>query len=198
MAFTRAGIPNHDVLPGVSTADHHIATVAGDLDLADLNARAHADLSDSPANAHHNLAHNLDSHPTRAHSDVTGIGASDHHGAASIALMESESSNDVWVRPDRLKRSPGVCKVWGGVVAAGTLTALNYNVSSVTDTGTGDRTVVFDDDFSTNVFSLVSDVNAQHHPSVSSAAVGSVQIEIFDHVPAAADASHEWAIFGDQ
>lgn len=53
MAFTRTGTVSHDSLTGISTADHHTATVGGDLNLADLNARAHADLSDSPGDAHH-------------------------------------------------------------------------------------------------------------------------------------------------
>ena len=57
MVSVGLGIPSHDVLSGVSVADHHAATLASDLNLADMAARAHADLSDSPADAHHNATH---------------------------------------------------------------------------------------------------------------------------------------------
>lgn len=36
MVSVGLGIPNHDVLPGVSATDHHVATVAGDLNYIDL------------------------------------------------------------------------------------------------------------------------------------------------------------------
>lgn len=52
MPFVTLGLPNHDNLPGVSSTDHHTPTVAGDLALAGLATRAHADLSDAPVAAH--------------------------------------------------------------------------------------------------------------------------------------------------
>lgn len=62
MGFSRTGAPTHASLTGVSTAQHHTATVAGDLNLADLAARAHADLSDSPFDAHHARTHTDNRH----------------------------------------------------------------------------------------------------------------------------------------
>lgn len=53
MAFTRTGTVSHAALSGVAATQHHTATVASDLNLADLAARAHADLSDAPADSHH-------------------------------------------------------------------------------------------------------------------------------------------------
>lgn len=70
MPIVTLGLPNHDNIPGVSANDHHTPTVAGDLNLADLAARAHGDLSDAPADAHHAQAHTVVSH-----SDTTGTGA---------------------------------------------------------------------------------------------------------------------------
>lgn len=198
MAFTRLGIPNHDVLPGVSTADHHTATVAGDLNLADLSARAHADLSDSPANAHHNLAHNLDSHPTRAHSDLSDAPLNAHMNEVTQNGMESESTTGVFLRPSRMRFSPGVCKVWGTVNQDGTLGNVSYNVASVTDTGTGDRTVVIDDDFSATEYTTVADVRNDAHQNTTIVTVGSIHIELFNHTPAAFDTKHSFAMFGDQ
>lgn len=57
MPFTRIGTPAHGDLSGVTTAQHHTATVAGDINLADLAARAHSDLSDAPADAHQLRSH---------------------------------------------------------------------------------------------------------------------------------------------
>lgn len=87
MAFTRTGAVSHAVLPGVTAtqhhtatvagdlnhqdlaargvSDHHTATVAGDLSLANMAVRAHANLSDAPADAHHAQAH-------QANHDVGG------------------------------------------------------------------------------------------------------------------------------
>lgn len=55
MAFTRAGAPAHASIQSVTASQHHVATVASDLNLADLAARAHGDLSDAPTSAHHVL-----------------------------------------------------------------------------------------------------------------------------------------------
>lgn len=80
MAFTRTGTPNHDNIAGVSAADHHAATVASDLALADLATRAHADLSDAPADAHQARQHALS-----AAADHTGEITDAQHGARTIA-----------------------------------------------------------------------------------------------------------------
>lgn len=62
MPFVTLGLPNHDTIPGVSASDHHTATVAGDLNLADMAARAHTNLSDAPADAHHTQTHGGSNH----------------------------------------------------------------------------------------------------------------------------------------
>lgn len=54
MGFTRGGVIAHSATTSRTATDHHTATVAADLNLAGLNARAHTDLSDAPASAHHN------------------------------------------------------------------------------------------------------------------------------------------------
>lgn len=111
MAFTRTGVVSHDNLSDVGATDHHTATVAADLNLADLNARAHGDLSDAPADAHHNEAHTAVSHSDQgatgaeletltdtsnadtlhahAHAAVTGKGTDDHHNEAHTAASHS-------------------------------------------------------------------------------------------------------------
>lgn len=74
-----------------------------------------------------------------AHTALTGV-ASDQHHAADL---------------------PGTAKAWCMVSLAGVLLAPNHNIDSVTDTGTGDRTVIFTVDFATQQYSCygLSDVN---------------------------------------
>lgn len=91
MAFTRSG-GSHDALSGVSASDHHVATVGGDINHADLanigvgdhhtapvnadftlaglGTKAHVNLSDAPADAHH-----AEGHTIASHSDTTATGA---------------------------------------------------------------------------------------------------------------------------
>lgn len=66
MPIVTLGLPSHDTIPGVSTADHHTATVASDLNLADMAARAHSDLSDAPIDAHHTESHTPSVHTQSA------------------------------------------------------------------------------------------------------------------------------------
>ena len=86
MAFTRVAALLHVALSDVTTAQHHTATVAGDLNLADLAARAHADLSDSPADAHHASTHTVLSHSDGADACKIATGAYTGDGATSQAI----------------------------------------------------------------------------------------------------------------
>lgn len=80
---------------------------------------------------------------------------------ATKADMEDEGATnaDRFVSPEVAKHSPGVAKVWCHIATAGTLDSPSYNVASITDVGTGDRTVVVDNDFSTDVYSVVSQID---------------------------------------
>lgn len=76
--------------------------------------------------------------------------------AASQASMEAESGNG-FVRPAVVKFSPGVAKGWCKCDTAGNNLA-SYNVTSVSDTGTGQATVTWDVDFSTAQYCVVASV----------------------------------------
>ena len=52
-------VTQHDELGSVTATDHHTATVAGDLDLADMNERLHASLTSVGTDDHHNQTHEL-------------------------------------------------------------------------------------------------------------------------------------------
>jgi hypothetical protein len=72
---------------------------------------------------------------------------------ADQAALEAETNEDTYAPPDLLKNHPGIVKAWCGIAAAGTILAQDYGVSSVTDVGTGSRTIVFDTAFSANTYS---------------------------------------------
>lgn len=198
MPFVTLGLPNHDVLPGVSANDHHTATVAGDLNHQDLANRAATDHHTATVAGDLNLADMAE----RLHASLTSVAATDHRGAATQAEMESEANSANVVRGSTVRFSPGVAKGWAVIAADGTLTA-SYNVASITDTGIGDRTVVWDDDFSSADYAIS---NSTMEPTVvahmiasGNAQVGSVQVTIFDaEGNTAADERHHIIAFGDQ
>ena len=121
---------------------------------------------------------------------------------ATQAELEAETAIAHFVPPDLVKNSPGVAKGWCRITAAGAIESPDYNVDSVTDTGTGNRTIVWDTDFSTNVYvvlttsaaaSNIGDVRTSAH------AVGSVVVEVLNSgFTGLQDTNHSNAAFGDQ
>ena len=121
---------------------------------------------------------------------------------ATQAEMEAGSSIAAFVTPGRTQNHPGVAKGWCRITAAGAIESPDYNVASVTDTGTGNRTIVWDTDFSTNVYvvlttsaaaSNIGDVRTSAH------AVGSVVVEVLNSgFTGLQDTNHSNAAFGDQ
>ena len=74
---------------------------------------------------------------------------------ATQAAIEAETDEATYVSPNRVRNSPGVAKGWCQIAAAGTLSSPSYNVASVTDTGVGNRTIVWDVDFSSGVYACI-------------------------------------------
>ncbi|MCH8196466.1 MAG: hypothetical protein IH904_00145 [Proteobacteria bacterium] len=72
---------------------------------------------------------------------------------ATRAAIEAETNEDTYLPPDLLKHSPGVAKMWAMFTITGSVSA-SHNVSSVTDTGTGDWTVNIDTDFSSTDYGI--------------------------------------------
>ena len=95
---------------------------------------------------------------------------------ATQAEMEAETAVAHFVPPDLVKNSPGVAKGWCRITTAGVLESPSHNVASITDTGTGDRTIVWDTDFSTSVYTVAGDLAQEldGHHRVHTFAVGSV------------------------
>lgn len=52
--------------------------------LASHSTKAHSELSDAPTNAHHNESHTLNSHSTKAHSELSDAPIDAHHNEAHV------------------------------------------------------------------------------------------------------------------
>ena len=77
---------------------------------------------------------------------------------ATKCELEGECDLDKYAPPDLIKHSPGVGKVWGYIFGCGALQTPDYNVSCVTDVGTGDRTINFTTAFSTDKYAVAASV----------------------------------------
>ena len=123
---------------------------------------------------------------------------------ATQAAMEAETDEATFASPNRVKYSPGVAKGWCRISNAGALETGSYNVTSVTDTGVGDRTIVWNVDFNgafsyACVASQAEDQTAISQQAYYSAfAVGIVRLTIRNEVFALSDGASSTAAFGDQ
>jgi hypothetical protein len=96
---------------------------------------------------------------------------------AAQSAIEAETNEDTYLPPDLIKHSPGVAKAWCQIASAGTLVSGDYGVASITDVGTGQRTIVFDTDFSSTNFVALGKPNGLLNDAdefnIDSTAVGS-------------------------
>ena len=120
---------------------------------------------------------------------------------ATQAEAEAESNVDKYIPPDLIKNSPGVAKGWCRITAGGALVSGDYNTASITDTGTGDRTIVWDTDFADVNYSVVT-TNAggdtHNHTLNLSFAVDTVRLVTTNGSAAFTDYATSSAGFGDQ
>ena len=129
--------------------------------------------------------------------------------AATQAEMETATATGdaAFVTPGRTQYHPGVAKGWiARIEANGTLSQADYNVASVTDTGTGDRLVVWDTDFSGTEYAVSGGIDGGGigstsglHVYASAAAAGNSQFQIVNSNDGAlVDINHSVWAFGDQ
>ena len=85
-----------------------------------------------------------------------GMAALDQIDVASKAEMEAATSNTVAVSPGRAIYHPGVAKAWCSINAGGILEAGDWQIASVTDTATGDRTIVYSTAFTGTTYAIAS------------------------------------------
>ena len=126
---------------------------------------------------------------------------------ATQAEMEAETAGVKFVPPDLIKYSPGVAKVWCRILADGTIsggTSLpnSYNIDTITDSGTGDRSVNFDTDFSSIHYGAVSSCSIDADNTVSASlltyAVGSIRLLIKNASSSEIDEIGSVGAWGDQ
>ena len=125
---------------------------------------------------------------------------------ATQAEMEAETAVAHFVPPDLVKNSPGVAKGWVRIAAAGTIVSGDYNVASITDTGTGHRVIVWDADFADTNYAVLghSFFDSGAGPIIdfdaANIAVGSIpfRIRTSDATYSVADVASSNMAFGDQ
>ncbi len=104
-------------------------------------------------------------------------------------MAYSETNNRFEGYRDGVWQPLGVTKGHVQIDAAGIIVANSYNVASITDTGAGDRTIVWDKDFVNANYSAVTTIvnGTVHTPAHTTYAVGSVRLAIFDNAAALTD-----------
>lgn len=119
--------------------------------------------------------------------------------AATQAQQETGTSLLVTVTPGRQHYHQSAAKAWVKFDVNGGLNA-SYNVTSVTDSGTGDLTINWATDFSTTHYSCVVTLETTNVliGRINSSAAGTARIITVNLTPAVADADY-WhaAAFGD-
>ena len=123
--------------------------------------------------------------------------------AASQAQMEAATSNTVGGTPLNTNWHPGVAKAWIEAVGNGTSISVSWNITSITDTGTGTLDVTIATDFSSDRYVIcctcVSGTQRTHVITTQSA--GAFQAKYFSTVDGATlgDPTYwMFACFGDQ
>ena len=110
-------------------------------------------VSNSPTNGYMLTAQSGDA------GGMTWAAVSSGPSQAVQSDIEAETNQDTYIPPDLMKHHPGVAKAWVQVPADGVVTpsaANSYNVDSVCDDGTGDRTVVVTTAFSNTTYCALS------------------------------------------
>jgi len=122
---------------------------------------------------------------------------------ATQAEMEAGSSTAAFVTPGRTHYHPGVAKAWVRITAAGLIVSGDYNVASITDHATGNRSIVWDVDFGDTNYICVTGIygasedDGKISENQGSIATGSIQV-IIRKDTSTADIDTATAAFGDQ
>lgn len=132
--------------------------------------------------------------------------------AATQADQETGTSLATFVSPGVQQYHPSACKAWLECGVAADITA-SYNITSLTDTGTGVVTITIATDFSSANYCIVAQVEAtgttwavanarETHVRSATLAAGSVALDCIDNTTTTnlvKDPTHWFAVmFGDQ
>ena len=125
--------------------------------------------------------------------------------AATQAQMEAASSNTVFATPLNTNFSPGAAKAWLKCDAAGTI-QVSHNITSITDTATGQVTVTLNTDFSSADYVILCTAESStgsprflQSSSGTPPTAGAFLIQSFNVAGSTADSTNYYAAcFGDQ
>lgn len=121
----------------------------------------------------------LASRPAQGNKGATFIASDDANGER---LYWDDGSS--WIDIGLIAGS--AARAWCQVAASGALGSPDFNVASITDTGTGDRTVVWDTDFATSVYAVAiapdntTTNNIINNHEVDTYAAGSFRLRHYD------------------
>ena len=118
--------------------------------------------------------------------------------AATQAEQEAGSSTTVGTTPGRQHFHPSAAKCWGMTTGGGSPTlAANYNMTSITDAGTGNLTCTIATDFSSATYAVTMSITSGSVDKTgisNSLAAGSFTLKC----SADPDQGYGWACFGDR
>jgi hypothetical protein len=122
--------------------------------------------------------------------------------AATQAQMEQATSTNVFVSPGRQHNHPSAAKFWVQADSAGTLTS-SYNMTSLTDTGTGVIGGTINVDFSSanwcGVLGTLQNAGAFRFAELTAIAAGTFAANCYDNANVSQDPTYWFfAGFGDQ
>lgn len=191
MPFTRIGVTSHAQLTAIGATDHHAAG------LADHNVAEHDDTLATGAE--------LDTLTDASNADALHVHV-DNPPQAIQSALEAETNQNTYAPPDLARHLPGMAKGWVRITDAGLIESPSNNIASITDTGTGSRIIVVDDDFTTDVWIVVGMITAGitnflERTNAQSFTVGGVTILVGggDATPyAAKDKSTAHVLYGAQ
>lgn len=156
---------------------------------------------------------NLDAAAVWTHYDAN---MGPYVGTGPFAIQsdqEAGTSLTTVVSPGVQHYHPSACKCWGKAVGAGTSLTVNYNITSVSDTGTGRLGVNIGTDFSSANYSITTTLERSvtsltatgvedNQVRNASPAAGSFEIESYDQTAitfvAQDPTSYFWSCSGDQ
>lgn len=123
---------------------------------------------------------------------------------ATQSDQETATSITTLVTPGRQQYHPSACKVWCAFTAVTSTTILgSYNVSSLTDGGSGITTVNFTTSFSSTNYACSATADRTGSIAVTSAAIasratGNAQMATYNTVFTPTDSVGHFIAFGDQ
>jgi hypothetical protein len=120
---------------------------------------------------------------------------------ANQAAIEAATDENTYIPPDLLIHSRGVTKVWCHIIANGTLSAPDHGVSTVGDSGTGDRDINFTTAFSDADIAIAGEILANDNErecQYHTLQTGDVQHVIHNDAGVAVDQITGTIMCGDQ